>query len=95
MTFTTVVSLAFAVKTSITEIYTREFTHDSFIPTVRTDLIPHAANKYSKARLPHFLSEMTATKSRRLTDTTVVYDFTTVVLWMQRKLHPSSRYSSC
>jgi len=46
MTFTTVISLTFAVKTSsIAEIYTREFTYDSCIPTIRTDLIPHAANK--------------------------------------------------
>jgi len=27
---------------------------------------------------------MTATKSRSLTDTTVVYDFTTVVFWTPR-----------
>jgi len=43
MMFTTVVSLTFAVETSsIAEIYTREFTYDSCIATVRTDLIPRA-----------------------------------------------------
>jgi len=91
-----IVSLTLAVKTSsIAEIYAREFTYDSCISTTRADLIPHAANKYSK----HFLSKMTATKSRGLTDTTVVlYDFTTDVLWKPRSYATpviTIDYSSC
>jgi len=56
MTFATVVFLTFAVKTApITEICTRDFTCNSCIPTIRTDLIPHAANKYSKATYQIFI----------------------------------------
>jgi len=48
--FTTVVSLAFAKKTSpVDEIYARKLTYDSCIPTIPAPLIPHAAYKYSKA----------------------------------------------
>ena len=56
MTFTTVVSLTLAVKTSsIAEICTREFIYDSCISTIPTDLIPHLANKYSKASFHIFV----------------------------------------
>jgi len=41
MTFTTILNIC----TENVVHRTREFTYDSCIPTIRTDLIPHAANK--------------------------------------------------
>jgi len=56
MAYTTVVSLSFAEKTSsVAKIYGCKLTYDSFIPTIRAYLIPHAAYKYSKASYHIFI----------------------------------------